>query len=341
MAGFSHFYRFHVETGDYAPYPVAAAWMADRHSYPMETQFAISFYLGCIGPVPTWILMAQEFPEVTPKSCRQMATFFKENKPRLVFTADAKYRKMVFEQFIESVARSLRFYGSLSAYVGSAMEGSNQERNYRNLQALCYRDWFHWGHYGHWCFTEALKGILQVPIQPPTLELRLNKSNRKGWALALGRDDLAEDRVTARDIAWLERQAEDYIGQLGQTKASYFALETACCNYKRQWKASHYGGCYIDEMYDEIRQVERGWPERQDLWDQLWAVRQIVFPASLVYENYHPDAKAYQTVLHRSFIDHGRIPRVEAWMDGKPQVWPSAPQREDGYIEFDISTPAQ
>lgn len=328
MEGFTYFYCFHRETGDYAPYPVAAEWMATEHSYPLETLFAICFYLGCIGPVPTWILMAQEFPEVTPKSCGEMATFFKENKPRLVFTADAKYRKIVFERFIESVARSLRFYGSLSAYVGSAMEGSNQERNYRNLQALCYRDWFHWGHYGHWCFSEALKGILKLPIEPPTVEFAQNKSNRQGWALALGRDDLAGDRISPRDVAWLERQAEDYTIQLGESKASYFAFETACCNYKRQWKASHYGGCYIDEMYDEIREVEAKWPERQDLWNQLWAVRPCVFPASLLYENYHQAGKAYQRVMHRDFIDHGRIPRVEAWLDGEPQVWPSAPLGE-------------
>jgi hypothetical protein len=193
---------------------------------------------------------------------------------------------------------------------------------------MCFRDWFHWGHYGHWCFTEALKDLMAIPIEPPLVEFALNASVRTGWALAQGHDQMAQGGIHPRHLASMEREAAAYVYSLGKTKASYFSLETACCNYKRQHKASHYGGCYIDEMYDEITEMQHKWPERQDLWDELWAGRKATLPATLLYENYYTGGKAYQTVLHRAFIDTGRIPRVEAWLDQTPQIWPSAPQGE-------------
>ena len=158
------------------------------------------------------------------------------------------------------------------------------------------------------------------------MEFYDGKSHRTGWAFCLNRDDLAGDKISRTDCDFLERKAAKFIAKLNHPNANFFTLETACCNYKRQHKGSRYGGCYIDEQYDELQWAKASWPEYAVLWETYMLGRQAVLPASLLYENNAPQSQprtdvAYQKSWTKSLSQYGRIPRVEAWLADKPQVW--------------------
>lgn len=278
-----------------------------------------------------------------------MIVFFAQNKKRLLFSADCKYRKMVFPQFLDSVGEAIKPYGTLGKFIESCFERAvssdwnevlkTYHVNYKLLQSKCMDNFYHWGRMGHWCFSEALERFTDAPIIPPTMEFGPGgKSHTSGWAFCIGRDDLvakmdSDEELTSHEIALLERTAADYLKSYVEAhfapgkrhaghRATFFTLETACCNYKRQHKGSRYGGCYIDEQHTEITQMRQDWPEFTWLWDKYMEGRQAVIPHSMLFENNKDVADvAYQKSWLRALKEFGRIPRAEAWHNGQPQLW--------------------
>jgi hypothetical protein len=309
-----------LDTGDYSPDINVETWIANHHDFDFEQRCVMALFHGATYAGPCESMIATLFPKLTPQTIPKVIEFFEANKKRLLFSPDCKYRKMVFPKFLGSIGRSLVPFGSLGNFISSAFEGKPQT-NYRNLQAMAFQSWYHWGRMGHWCFAEALLHFTKAPIQPPTMEFYINSSHRAGWAYALNRDDLAGEKLSVHDCAWLEGKATDYVRTLGLNNTAFLSLETACCNYKRQHHGTRYGGCYIDEQHDEIRTMQVKWPERAELWDDYLAGRQAVLPADLLYENFNDTGLAYRKEMCRALVDHGRMPRVEAWLTGKPQQW--------------------
>ena len=196
----------------------------------------------------------------------------------MAFSADCKYRKIVFEKFLTSVAKSVVPYGTLGKLVASCFDSKDKAANYLKLQKLCTSEWYHWGRMGHWCFSEALYSIVKAPITPPTMEFLDGKSHRAGWAFCLSLDELTGDKISRADCDYLERKAAKFIAKLKHPNTNFFTLETACCNYKRQFKGSRYGGCYIDEQYDELQWALENWPEYTTLWKTYMQGRQECGP---------------------------------------------------------------
>ena len=66
------------------------------------------------------------------------------------------------------------------------------------------------------------------------------------------------------------------------------------------------------------------WPEYDWLWDKYIEGRSHVIPKSLLAEcnkeRVFTDS-AYIPSLNKALKDYGRIPRVEAYYNGTPQVW--------------------
>jgi Alpha-glutamyl/putrescinyl thymine pyrophosphorylase clade 2 len=245
---------------------------------------------------------------------------------------DAKYRKLVFPKFLKSVGESIKPYGTLGKLIASCFQGDDKKANYLELQRLCMDKWFHWGRMGHWCFAEALFRIADAPVEPPTMEFgRDGKSHTAGWAFCIGRDDLTGRSLTQSEVSMLEKSATEYIGRFHSAHpdldlASFFTLETACCNYKRGYKGTRYQLSYIDEQHTEMMQMIEGWPEYNWLWQKFLEARQAVFPHSLLYENHRADPAndsptAYLRSLTRAISDFGRIPRVEDYFNNKLQRW--------------------
>ena len=288
------------------------------------------------GPCET--MFSHKFPVTTQESIQDMIVFFAQNKSRLLFSADCKYRKMVFAQFLESVGEAVKPYGTLGNYIKDCYGSDDAlHLNYRVLQDRMMNDLYHWGRMGHWCFSEALHRFTDAPIMAPTMEFGpTGKSHTSGWAFCIGRDDLvakmdADELLTSEEVALLERTAAEYLekyclrhclqGKINSL-AQFFTLETACCNYKRQFKGSRYGGCYIDEQHTEITQMRHDWPEFTWLWDKYMEGRQAVIPHSMLFENHHDISDvAYQKSWLRALKEFGRIPRAEAWHNQQPQMW--------------------
>jgi hypothetical protein len=324
-AGFQKFYEFHYTTNDCSPDIAVESWLADELDFDFEQRCVLALFQGAVYSGPVETIFAIEFPKVTG-AMNEITKFFMKNKERLKFSDDCKYRKMVFEKFLASVGKSVERYGSLGQLVAFCFDSDDRKQNYIKLQNLCMEEWYHWGRMGHWCFSEALYSFVKAPITPPTMEFADGKSHRAGWAFCLNRDDLTGDKISKADCDYLEREASKFIATLEHPNANFFTLETACCNYKRQHKGSRYGGCYIDEQYDDIQWARENWPEHNSLWDTYMRGRQAVLPASLLYENNSSQSPplskmAYQKSWTKSLRDYGRIPRVDAWFNGEPQVW--------------------
>ena len=323
QAGFDAFYKFHCLTNDFSPDISVETWIAKDLAFDYEKRCVMALFHGATYAGPCESMFADRFPVMTANVV-PLIDFFQQHKQRLLFSPDCKYRKMVFEKFLASVGESIRPYGTLGKFIRSCFTSENWQVNYLNLKQRCETEWFHWGRMGHWCFSEALSYFTDAPIEPPTMEFKDGKSHRSGWAFCIGRDDLTGDRVSKEDCLYLEQTARDYISGLDFTRnAGFFSLETACCNYKRQHKGSRYGGCYIDEQYEEITQMMNDWPEYDWLWAKYLEGRQAVIPHSLLFENsgFLGRATAYDKTWNKSLKDNGRIPRVEAWSNNDLQKW--------------------
>ena len=325
FSGFKMFYEFHYTTNDCSPDIAVETWLANKLDFDFEQRCVLALFHGAVYSGPIETIFTTQFPKLTG-SMDNLISFYNDYKARMVFSSDCKYRKMVFEQFLTSVAKSVSHYGSLGQLVASCFDSDDRAANYRKLQRLCVDAWYQWGRMGHWCFAEALYSFVKAPITPPTMEFIDGKSHRAGWAFCLNREDLTHDKISRADCDYLELEAARFIATIKHPNANFFTLETACCNYKRQHKGSRYGGCYIDEQYDEIQWARENWSEYSPLWDTYMQGRQEVLPAALLYENHTPQSQprsktAYQKSWTKSLSQYGRIPRVEAWFANKPQVW--------------------
>tara|TARA_R100000306_G_C4364079_1_gene136736 strand:+ start:263 stop:1285 length:1023 start_codon:yes stop_codon:yes gene_type:complete len=321
--GFDEFYKFHCLTNDFSPDISVETWIANDLGFDFEKRCVMALFHGATYAGPCESMFADRFPVIT-SDIQPVIEFFLQHKKRLLFSPDCKYRKIVFDRFLASVAKSIKPYGTLGKFIQSCFTSQYEKVNYLKLKSKCQSEWFHWGRMGHWCFSEALSYFVEAPIEPPDMEFNEGKSHRSGWAFSIGRDDLAGDSVSVGDTLFLEQTAKEYIQTLSfKTNVGFFSLETACCNYKRQHMGSRYGGCYIDEQYDETMKMMGDWSEYGWLWDKYLEGRQVVFPSSLLFENsdFVGTKKPYDPSWNKSLKNYGRIPRVEAWSNKRPQRW--------------------
>jgi hypothetical protein len=317
-------------TNDVAPELASDRYLADQEGYDFEKRCVLALHQGSTHSGSCEAIFAERFPLMT-SDVREVTAFFNHNKQRLDFSSDAKYRKMGFPEFLESVGKSIQRFGSLGKLVASCLEG-DPHTNYERFQRLVFDEWYACGRMFFWCFAEALYRIADAPIQPPTMEFgRDGKSHTEGWAFCTSRDDLLDRNWSHSDVVTLEKSAASYLERFRSTfpeliRADFYTLETACCNYKRGYKGSRYQLCYGDEQYDDIIQMMTDWPEHKALGTLYLQARQAVIPGSLLYENHRADSvnnspKAYLSSWNKALCDYGRIPRVEAYFNGQPQRW--------------------
>ena len=324
--GFEKFYLFHCATNDRSPDIAVETWIADNLNFDFEKRCVMALFHGATYAGPCETMFSDKFPVMT-SYVQPLIGFFEENKKRLLFSPDCKYRKMEFGKFLQSVGDSIKPYGTLGKLISSCFASDNKIKNYNDLQALCFDQWYSWGRMGHWCFSEALRAFVSAPIQTPTMEFKNGKSHRSGWAFCINRDDLTGDKISAKDVEYLENTAAEFLARFKKENPTTpnideFTLETACCNYKRQFKGSRYGGCYIDEQHTETMLMKKEWVEYDWLWNKYLEGRQAVIPASLLFENFKDDSKvAYLNDWNNALKDYGRIPRVESWYNNQPQRW--------------------
>lgn len=187
--GFQKYYEFFYTTNDCEPSIAVDAWLADELDFDFEQRCVLALFHGAVYLGATEIIFAANFPKYST-TAEPIISFYEKNKARLPFSLDCKYRRLVFEQFLSSISKSLDRYGSLGQLVASCFDSDNKQVNYLKLQQLCFDKWYNWGRMGHWCFSEALYSIIKAPIEPPTMEFYKGTSHRKGWAFCLNRDDM-------------------------------------------------------------------------------------------------------------------------------------------------------
>ena len=156
LEGFDNFYRFHVETNDCSPDIAVETWMADDLDFDFEKRCVMALFHGATYAGPCESMFADRFPVVTPEVIPEMIKFFQDNKMRLLFSPDCKYRKMVFEKFLASIGESIKPFGTLGKAINANLKSKDRSQNYNDLQTWCMDSWYHWGRMGHWCFAEAL-----------------------------------------------------------------------------------------------------------------------------------------------------------------------------------------
>lgn len=321
---FDLFYRFHCETGDYNADVVVERHMSDKENADFEKRCTLAFFHGATYAAPCEIIFAENFPTLTPKTLNEASRFFRANKNRLHFSGDCKYRKLVFPEFLQSVGVSLTPFQTLGTLVQHFTGKGTPGINYLKLKQYCQGDWYHWGRMGHWCFSEALRILADVKIDSAGMELEEADSPRAGWAFVIGRDDLAEGPLNIKDRRYLERTAADYLQKCRFKNANVFSLETACCNFKRQFKGSRYAGCYFDLQWDESEDMRQKFPEYEPLRKSFMQSRAAIFPNSLLYEfspDFRNNAPAFDSSWNKTMKDYGRMPRVEAYYAGEAQRW--------------------
>jgi len=305
--GFLQFYAASVACGDCDPALWLMRYLNERYEYSIEERLWFAWLYHTYN-LPTAFVYKNEFPDEELASVNRFTQWNNENYARLRYQTDTKWSKghlpAMYQSYTDWVGVSSQQEKFESVCVGSP------EANFEALWNIVKGSWYKFGRYTAFFYLQTLKHTCDVNIDCPTLLLNDysgSKSHRNGLCLALGKDEWVNERLTAKEYAYLESAGVELLQEARKrwpnlaSQFDNFSMETALCAYKKlhRIKRGRYVGYYLDRQSEEIMKAESdGWSGIH--WDVIWQAREEVIGPELAPKNARED-KAKMSL----FLDTG------------------------------------
>jgi hypothetical protein len=233
---------------------------------------------------------------------------------KLRYQTDTKWSKGYLPQMFQSYKEVIGD-GTQRKFFESLL-GDNEQKNFDNLYNVVKDKFYKFGRYSTWFFLQHLNHTAGVPNVPSSLLLEDysgSKSHRNGLLLALGMDDLYDQKLTKGQYQDLESQAQEIIQETVRRfpflkkDINAFTMETCLCSFKKIFRENHgrYLGYYLDRQAEEIKKVsDDGWDGIE--WDVLWQAREETIDRRL-------NEKVILKQKYIEFLRTGNIDRLD-WM---------------------------
>jgi len=197
------------------------------------------------------------------------------NYKRLRYQTDTKWNKghlpSQFESYKHWVGDKSQCEAFAPFLVGSPTD------NFDKLWPEVKNKFHKFGRYSTWFYLQTLKQCCDLPIEPSNLMLDDHdgsRSHRNGLLLALGLDELYDQKLSPSQVNYIEGQAYYILEEVKKEfpNTDYFDMETCLCSFKKLFRKSkgRYLGYYLDRQAEEIQQCEKdGWfgIDWQPMWD--------------------------------------------------------------------------
>ena len=281
--GFLQFYAASVAVGDCDPALWLMRYLNERYEYTIEERLWFAWLYHTYN-LPTAFVYKNEFPDEELASVERFTTWNNENYPRLRYQTDTKWSK----------GHLPAMYQSYSNWVGNSSQRDKftqvckgtPEENFEALWDIVKSTWYKFGRYTAFFYLQTLKHTCDVEIDCPSLLLSDysgSKSHRNGLCYALGKDNWVNEKLTAKEYAYLESAGAELLWEarkrwpLLAQHFDNFSMETALCAYKKLWrvKRGRYVGYYLDRQSEEVMKAEGDNWYGID-WNVIWQARSEV-----------------------------------------------------------------
>jgi hypothetical protein len=270
-----NWYRWSLSTKDCDPAIFMTNYLFRRFEHNKEQKLWISWIYGTTYYFPTTWVIWNEYPDFELVGVDRLTEWNNNNYKRLRYQTDTKWNKghlpaqfVSYKQWVGD--RSQR--EALQPF----LDGSPEE-NFNRLFGEVKTKFHKFGRYSTWFYLQTLKQCCDLPIEPSTLMLDDydgSRSHRNGLLMALGLDDWYDQKLSSKQIEYLEAEAYYILQEVKKEfpNTDYYDMETCLCSYKKIFRKKHgrYIGYYLDRQAEEIAQCEKdGWfgIDWQPMWD--------------------------------------------------------------------------
>ena len=240
--------------------------------------------------------------------------FWVEKKSSLVFQSDRKYVG-IMNKFIPMVQDFIsRTKGRPWEYMRSLMENSHEGRIYETL----YKEvtgWFYFGRFGAILFIDTFRKCLGIRFEISSYDWSRGSTTTSGLYNAFYRDedailfDAGKKALSKSDKEWLDAKKNLVLKVLKKRfpKSHWdtISITRIFCTYRKLYKGTRYLGYYVDRQQEELKILERGFPEFSETWRLLWYLRKIGIDNEFLGEL--NGRQGIQKPLMKVFLEEGVI----------------------------------
>lgn len=261
---------------------------ADNRNLSVNDRFWLSFLYSSCYCVPTTCFLFEKLP-LDKVTTQRAEKFWKDFKEPLIFQTDKRYVKNM-NWFVPMVDNWLKTVGKNPSKFFKALEGSTIEQTYNNL----YREiksWRYFGRFTVFLLIEAIHKLTPLKADSAWFDWKKGDTATSGMMHILYLDEEAEYFDSSKKIALdtlklLDKRLPQVIKaiQKKQPNVNITDLETALCGFRKLFKATRYGGYYIDRVQTEIATLQDYMPRYSYIWEELWKYRLEAFDHKLLGE---------------------------------------------------------
>ena len=281
----------------------------NEHKLSVNNRFWLAFLYSTCYCVPTTCFLFEhlDIKTVTQESVEE---FWSEYKPKMIFQSDKRYVKNM-NWFVTLVVNFIELTHRRPSSFFKQLERGNQQENYDVLYAIMLK-WKYFGRFTTFLLIEAIHKLTPLKADSTWFDWKNGNTATSGMmhVLYLDKEAVEFDAKGTLDIEVKELLQKRFITVKNLIEKRYpnasnniTDIETALCGFRKLFKASRYGGYYIDRVQEEIITMEKWMPQEKPLWDEMYRFRRRAFPAEFLGEL--QGYKGIQKKRNTDFIEKG------------------------------------
>ena len=263
---------------------------ADQHKLCVNDRFWLSFLYSTCYCVATTCFMFEQL-SIEHLTQEKLDLFWIEYKPKLIFQTDKKYVKNM-NWFVPLVMNFLALTNTRPATYFKKYFGLPPSEVYNGM----YKEFLKWQYFGRFTtflLIEAIAKLTPLKADANWFDWKNGNTATSGMLHILYLDDEAVEFDAMSTLSpSTKRKLEESLPKLKKAikrvhpdmSTNIVDIETALCGFRKLFKASRYGGYYIDRVQAELNIMSLALPEADMLWNELWRYRIVRFDHAMLGE---------------------------------------------------------
>lgn len=255
-------------------------YAVEKLEFNQKQKIWICFLYGLTYHLPSALALWNEFPDAEKLDLDRFNSFYRANYKLIPFQID----KMKSKAYVESTIHD--YIAEIAIGQIKFIQSYTNTNPIKTFQKFWneFNSVAHYARFSIWNFTQALKFLELIDIQPHNILLGKDKSIAfiDGLLYDLGHIEKLTKKIDGKkqyyqfsqdEILFYENHAKELCEECN---IDLYELETISCAYKKLYrdKDSRYCGYYNDRIYEEIKQMES-----INIWngvdyDILWRYRE-------------------------------------------------------------------
>jgi len=232
---------------------------------------------------------------------KRFEEFWNKNNERITFGTAKKYNKMN-NRILDTIEFFYSNYGlkpfkSLISFLKNSNSSIERYELIKEINKNCKN----FGRFSEDLFLE----ILQIFDNPDTFDINIKASDVFDWEHCANLtsavfnimylDELA-DRFDSKDLSKTELgiwepklkekvlEIQSVINKTYNTELDTSLFITKLCSFRNLFKNNRYGGYHHDRQLEYLIKYEQTWPEKKELWAEIYDIRKQVYGEQLLGE---------------------------------------------------------